>query len=75
MQKAGASFVEMKDFIDTANNVKTASEISNLRTSAAFTDWTFKKIVNEVENILENDKSTKHSAIQKKIESCLDDDD
>lgn len=74
IQKAGASFVDMKDFVDSANNVKTASELKNLKTSAAFTDWTFKKIISEVETILENDKTTKHSTIQKKIEGCLDDD-
>jgi len=63
LEKSGASFVEMKDFVDTANNIKTASELANLKTSAAFTDWTFKKVINEVETILENDKSTKHSTI------------
>ena len=63
----------MKDLVDTANTIKTASEINNLKTSCEFTDWTFSKIVNEVENILENDKVTKHSTIQKKIENCLDD--
>ena len=74
LQKAEAVIVDMKDFVDTANNTKTASELNNLKTSAAFTDWTFKRIVNEVETILENDKLTKHSAIQKKIEGCLNED-
>jgi Xaa-Pro aminopeptidase len=61
--KNGASFVEMKEFVDSANVVKTASEIKNLKTSCEFTDWTFSKIISEVENILENDKVTKHSTI------------
>lgn len=61
--KNGASFVEMKEFVDSANVVKTASEIKNLKTSCEFTDWTFSKIISEVEKILENDKVTKHSTI------------
>jgi len=73
LQKNGASFVEMKEFVETANNIKTASEINNLKVACEFADWTFKKIVSEVETILENDKVTKHSAIQKRIEGCLDD--
>lgn len=64
----------MKDFVDTANTTKTASEMTNLKTASEFADWTFKKIIDEIESILENDKVTKHAAIQKKIESCLDDD-
>lgn len=63
LEKGGASFVDMKDFVDTANIVKTATEIKNLKTASDFTDWTFRKIVGEVETILENDKVTKHSAI------------
>lgn len=72
--KSGASFVEMKDFVDTANTTKTASELKNLKTASEFAEWTFKKVIDEVESILENDKVTKHAAIQKKIESGLDDD-
>jgi nucleosome binding factor SPN SPT16 subunit len=74
LQKNGASFVEMKDFVDTANTTKTSSELINLKTASDFAEWTFKKIIGEVETILENDKVTKHSSIQKKIEGSLDDD-
>jgi Xaa-Pro aminopeptidase len=63
LKKQGVSFVEMKDFVDSANTVKSTSEISNLRVASDFADWTFKKVINEVETILENDKVTKHSAI------------
>jgi len=64
----------MKDLIDRMNRVKIASEIANQRTSAQFADWTFKKLVQEVEDIIDSDKPAKHSHIQKKIEACLDSD-
>jgi len=53
----------MKDFFDTANTTKTSSELMNLKTASDFAEWTFKKIIGEVETILENDKVTKHSSI------------
>ena len=64
----------MKDFVDTAHMVKTVSEFKNLNTSCEFTNWTFTKIIREVESILKNSACTKHSSIQEKIESCLDQD-
>lgn len=39
-----------------------------------FTEWSFNKIITEVEDIIENNKQVKHSAIQKRIEGVLDDD-
>jgi|LakMenEpi03Aug12_release.lakeMendotaPanAssembly.Ray.scaffolds.fasta_scaffold247080_1 nucleosome binding factor SPN SPT16 subunit len=63
----------MKDFIETANITKTTSELNNLKISSEFTDWTFKKIIEEVESVFEYNKTVKHSHIQKKIEGCLED--
>ena len=40
--------------------------------AAELTGWTFKRIVNEIEDIIEEDKKVKHSYIQSKIESGLD---
>ena len=73
LQKNGANFVEMKDFIETANITKTTSELNNLKISSEFTDWTFRKIIDEVESVFEYNKTVKHSHIQKNIESCLED--
>ena len=63
LQKNGATFVEMKDFIETANITKTTSELNNLKISSEFTDWTFKKIIDEVESVFEYNKTVKHSHI------------
>jgi nucleosome binding factor SPN SPT16 subunit len=45
------------------NQVKTSSELKNLKIAAAFTEWTFSKIVAEVEDIIDDDKQVKHSVI------------
>lgn len=37
-----------------------------------FTEWTFKKIIDEVEDIIEEKKQVKHSQIQKRVEALLD---
>lgn len=73
LRKNGATFVEMKDFIESANITKTPSELNNLKVSSEFTNWTFKKIIDEVESVFEYNKTVKHSNIQKKIESYLED--
>ncbi len=57
------------------NQVKTTSELKNLKEAAAFIEWTFSKIVAEVEDIIDDDKQVKHSVIQKRIENALDNDD
>ena len=74
-KKKGASFVDMKEFHDLVNIKKTKQEQQNVSIAAKFTQWTFERIIDEIENIIEDKKSVKHSQIQKKIESCLDNDD
>ena len=59
----GVKTVDLKDFMDQTNQVKTASELKNLKVAGAFTEWTFNKIVKEVEDIIEEDKQVKHSII------------
>ena len=39
-----------------------------------FTEWTFQKIANEVENVIEEDSKVKHSMIQNKIERLIETD-
>jgi nucleosome binding factor SPN SPT16 subunit len=68
----GAKIVDLKEITDQINQVKTSSELKNLKVAAAFTEWTFTKIISEVEDILDGDLQVKHSVIQKRIENALD---
>lgn len=71
----GAKTVDLKDFMEQTNQVKTSSELKNLKVAGAFTEWTFSKIISEVEDIIDEDKQVKHSIIQKRIEGSLDNED
>ena len=55
------------------HSVKTTFELQNLGRSAKFVSWTFKKIIKELEDIIDEEKKIKHSQIQKKIEGLLED--
>ena len=59
----GAKTVDLKDFLEQTNQVKTSSELRNLKVAGAFTEWTFSKIITEVEDIIDEDKQVKHSII------------
>ena len=72
-RKPTATIVEMADFIQDVARVKLDCEQKNMRIAGKFTEWTFKKIVDEVEAIIEDDKKVKHSYIQNKIERLVDD--
>jgi len=37
----GAKVVDLKEFADKMNLIKTQSELKNLKVAAAFTQWTF----------------------------------
>jgi nucleosome binding factor SPN SPT16 subunit len=74
LKQLTGNLVDFKEEFDLCNSTKTSFEINNLQTAANFTDWSFSRLVNEVEEMIEGDLQVKHSAIQKKIESCLDDD-
>jgi len=56
-----AQIVDLKDLYDAINKVKTASELKNQRVAAAFTEWTFSRVVEEIEGIIEDKKQVKHS--------------
>jgi hypothetical protein len=55
--------------------LKIDSELKNMKIAASFVEWTFKNIVNEVEDIIDGEKQVKHSHIQKKIEGMLEKED
>ena len=63
----------MQPFIDNASRYKLECEQKNMTIAGKFAEWTFKKIADEVETIIEDDKKVKHSFIQRKIEGLLDD--
>lgn len=71
---ASGKLVEYKPHFDRANQIKSEQELKNLEIASAFTEWSFSRLVEEVEDIIENDTQVKHATIQKKIESSLDDD-
>ena len=58
-----ASLVEMSTFLEEASKVKIDCEQNNMKVAGKFIEWTFKKIANEVENVIEEDKKVKHSYI------------
>jgi len=41
---------EMKDFMNSLSKVKIPCELAHLTTAASFVEWSFKKIIKEVEN-------------------------
>lgn len=53
----------MKELVDRMNMVKIPCEVANQRISVKFADWTFQKLVQEVEEIIDSDKPAKHSHI------------
>ena len=64
----------MADVMQQIQKVKLDCEQKNMRMASELTEWTFKRIVSEIEDIIEEDKKVKHSYIQSKIESGLDND-
>lgn len=64
----------MKDFMDRVHLVKIDEEVKNMKVAAGFVNWTFSELINEVEDIIDGEKSIKHSLIQKKIEGNLEKD-
>ena len=68
-----AKLVEMSGFVAQACRVKLDCEQKNMLTASKFTEWTYKRITTEIENIIEDDKKVKHSNVQNKIERLLED--
>ena len=59
----GVSMLEMGDFMQEVQKVKLGVEQKNMHMAANLTEWTFKRIVSEIEDIIEEDKKVKHSYI------------
>lgn len=56
VEDKGFQKVEMKDFLDEVHMTKIQSEVDNLKVASRFVKWTFDNIVNEVEDIIDEEK-------------------
>lgn len=56
--------VDIKQFMDNLHEIKLESEVENLKVASKFVKWSFKELVEKVEDIIENEKKTPHSKIQ-----------
>ena len=72
LKKRVVTLLEMSDFVEDMQKVKIEDEQKNMGIAAKLTEWTFKRIVQEIEDIIEEEKKVKHSYIQNKIEGALD---
>jgi hypothetical protein len=43
---------EMQEFMDRVNRVKIYEEIQNVKVAASFTEWSFKKLIRELEDCM-----------------------
>ena len=43
-----------------------------MKVAARFNVWTFKRIIDDIEDIIDQEKSVKHSFIQQKVENTFD---
>lgn len=59
----GYELSEMKDFMDKVNKVKISEELENIKVAANFTEWSFKKLIAELENCIDKDAAVKHKKI------------
>ena len=63
---------EMQEFMNKVNKTKIEPEIANLKTAASFTEWSFKKVIRELEDCIEGDIKMKHKKIAANVERLLD---
>ena len=62
---------EMKIFMDQVNKVKIEEELVNIKVAANFTEWSFKKLISDLENCIDTDAAVKHRKISQNIEKLL----
>jgi len=68
----GFSLSEMQDFMNKVNKTKIEPEIANLKIAASFTEWSFKKVIRELEGCIEGDIKIKHKKLAGNVERTLD---
>jgi len=62
----------MQEIMDKVNKVKIPAEIANLKIAASFTEWSFKRVIKELEDCIEGDIQLKHRKIAGNVERILD---
>jgi nucleosome binding factor SPN SPT16 subunit len=60
--------IDLKSYIGQLNKTKTKAELSNLKSASKIVEFTFQKIIDEVEEVLENGTKVTHASLQNKIE-------
>jgi len=63
LTERSATFVELNEFLQETQKIKLDGERKNMQLASNFTEWTFKRIVSEIEDIIEEDKKVKHATI------------
>lgn len=62
----------MQEFMDRVNKTKIFEEIQNLKIAGSFTEWSFRKLIKELEENMQNDVKVKHRKIGSNFEKLLD---
>ena len=70
----GSTFVEMAAFMNKVNKIKIQPEIANLKKAAAFTEWSFKKVIKEIEDCIEGDTAIRHKKVASNLTKLLESD-
>jgi nucleosome binding factor SPN SPT16 subunit len=65
----------MQDFMNHIHMVKIKDELVNSKIAAQFVEWSMKKMIKEVEHVIESDINVKHSKIAGNIEKIIDNSD
>lgn len=65
---------DMGPFFKAMQTVKGPFERQNMQVAADFANWTYKRIIKELESIIEDGAKVKHSHIQRKIEALVEND-
>lgn len=66
---------EMAEFMNVVHKVKIDKEVQNVKVAAAFTEWTFKKIVGEIESVVDGDINIKQRKIAGNVERVIENND
>ena len=64
---------EMQEFMNKVNRIKIEPEIKSMKVAASFTEWTFKKVIREIEDAIEQEAAVKHRKIANNADKRLED--
>lgn len=73
--KSNFELEEMQDFMNHIHMIKIKAELVNSKIAAQFVEWSMKKMIKEVEHVIESDINIKHSKIAANIEKIIDNSD